>query len=96
MDARGEVALSDASLINSAYRWERHAQLAQRWMLKDSANMSAADRLNYSREVARASTERDKCIAAMKLPVAADADPWASLPTGTQTLIESTNGSKDA
>ncbi len=91
-DARGEVNLSDAALINSAYRWERHAQLSQRWLLKDSTNMSAADRLNYSREVARASSERDRCIKLLALPERADTDPWSSLPRGTQTLIEHNAG----
>ena len=41
--------------------------------------MTPGDRLAYSREVVRASAERDKAIAALELPVRPSMDPWASL-----------------
>jgi hypothetical protein len=67
MEARGEVSLTDAAFVNTAYRAERHAQLAQRWLALEAANMTPADRLNYSREVVRASEQRDKAIASLNL-----------------------------
>ncbi len=74
---RGEISLTDAAHINTAFRWERHAQLAQRWLLLESETMNAADRLSYSQASAKASSERDKSIARLNLPKATDADPWA-------------------
>lgn len=67
-DDRGEISLTDAAHINTAFRWERHAQLAQRWLMFQAETLSDADRLAYSRDVAKASTERDKSIAALRLP----------------------------
>jgi hypothetical protein len=85
LDARGEITLVDASLINTAYRAERHAQLSQRWLGKEAHDMTPADRLNYSREVVRASESRDKAIDALNLPKRSDDDPW-------RTLTHQTNG----
>jgi hypothetical protein len=75
---RGEVSLVDAAYINTAYRWERHAQLAARWLHLHGAEMDHATRLAYSRDVARASTERDKALASLKLSER-DANPWTTL-----------------
>jgi hypothetical protein len=82
MEARGEITLVDAAYVNTAYRAERHAQLAQRWLAMEAAEMTPADRLNYSREVVRASAERDKAIAALDLPKRHSADYWSSLRNG--------------
>lgn len=60
--AKGEITLIDAASIQSAVRWERHALLCQRWLVKEAATLSASDRLAFSREIARASSERDKCL----------------------------------
>lgn len=67
IDVRGDITLSDAMLIQTAVRWERHAQLAQRWLRRESENMSVDQRLQYSREVARASAERDKCVKQLRI-----------------------------
>jgi hypothetical protein len=105
LEARGEITLVDAALVNTAYRAERHAQLAQRWLHREAANMSPADRLGYSREVVKASESRDKAIASLKLE-RQSSDLWAtleSLPitqdngthvhegTGVQTTTETQN-----
>jgi hypothetical protein len=79
MEARGEITLVDAAYVNTAYRAERHAQLAQRWLALEAESMTPADRLNYSREVVRASAERDKAIAGLDLPKRHSADYWSSL-----------------
>lgn len=62
VDAGGELDVMTAATIQSAMRWERHALLAQRWLVQAFGELSHADRLAYSREIARASSERDKCL----------------------------------
>ena len=59
IDLRGKVGLADAAAINSAVRWERQSMLTQRWLRLDISKMDASTRLAYSRDVARASSERD-------------------------------------
>ena len=70
IDTRGEVSLVDAAAIQTCLRWERHAALAQRWLTKAGETLKPTDRLNFSREIARASSERDKALAALKLDAA--------------------------
>ena len=102
---RGEVSITDAALINSAYRWEKHSQLCQRWLFLESEKLSDADRLSYSRDVARASCERDKAIAQLKLPQSHSTDPWQIVdappekphdattePVASDTVQQSTDG----
>lgn len=91
--ARGEITLADAACINTAFRAERHAQLAQRWLSKEAENMTPADRLNYSREVVKASEARDKAIAALDLPKRPALDPWGTL---TAHLANGAASSRDA
>ena len=79
VDLRGEVALYDAANINTAIRWERHALLTQRWLRLEAKSMDATTRLAYSRDIARASAERDKCLKALGLDVRPGSDPWAIL-----------------
>ena len=71
LGCRGEITLTDAALIQTCLRWERHACLAQRWLVKAGDTLKATDRLMFSREISRASTERDKSLALLKL----DRDP---------------------
>lgn len=80
---RGEVSLTDAAIIQTCLRWERHAALAQRWLTKENNKLKPAERLHFSREIARASTERDKALALLKLDTAKD--PWSEAFDGTVT-----------
>lgn len=64
--AKGECSLYDAALVNSAVRWERHAMLAQRW-LRVETTLTIDQKLAFHREVAKASSERDKCLKELKL-----------------------------
>lgn len=67
IDRHGDIDLVRAGLIVTACRWERHAAIAG-WLLRQHAEtMTHAERLTYSREIARASAERDKAVAALKL-----------------------------
>jgi hypothetical protein len=91
LDAKGEINIVDAAFINTAYRSERHGQLAQRWLMLEAERMSPADRLAYSREVVRASESRDKAIASLKLDQR-PADVWSSL----HATAFDVDGAKDA
>lgn len=79
IEAKGEISLTDAAFIQTAMRWERHAALAQRWLTKQYDELSPDQRLHFSREIARASAERDKAIANLRLDVTNSNQPW--LPT---------------
>lgn len=64
---RGEVCVADAMQINAACEWEKVRQLASRWLRISFEVLKPADRLNYLRESARATTERNKAIEALKI-----------------------------
>src|SRR5205085_2442552 len=64
--ARGEVTLLDAASIQTSVKWERHAALALRWLRVKGNELKLVEQLTFSREIARASTERDKALAALK------------------------------
>jgi hypothetical protein len=65
--ARSEVSLTDAANIQTAVKWERHGCLAQRWLTKKANELKPMELLQFSRETAKASTERDRAIAALDL-----------------------------
>lgn len=58
----GEISIFHAALINSSIKWERHGMLSARWLRLHHDEMSHADRLTFSREVAKAASQRDKCL----------------------------------
>jgi len=76
MAAKGEVTLLDAATIQTAVKWERHGALALRWLRIEGEKLKPIDRLTFSREIARASAERDKALAALGLD-APPKPPWA-------------------
>ena len=65
--ARGEVTLLDAANIQTALKWERHGALALRWMRIKAGALKPMEQLQFSREIAKASTERDRALAALRL-----------------------------
>ena len=67
----GEVTLSHASIIQTCCKWERHGALALRWLRLKVDELRPSELLQFSREIARASTERDRAIVALDL----DAQP---------------------
>lgn len=66
-ERHGEIDLVHAGLIVTACRWERHAAIASWLFRRDFATLTAGERLTYSREIARASAERDKAVASLRL-----------------------------
>jgi len=62
LELHGQITPYHAAVIQTACRWATHAALAARWLRLELDELSAAERLSYSREVARASSERDRCL----------------------------------
>jgi len=79
MAAKGEVSLLDAAAIQTCLKWERHGCLAQRWLRLKETELKPNDLLQFSREIARASTERDKALATLELEAEVQ-QPWLSIP----------------
>ncbi len=75
----GSVTLYHAALVQSVIRWERHGMLCQRWLRLESDQLSADQRVSFSREVARASSERDKCLRELGLNEKPNSDMWSVL-----------------
>lgn len=67
LERSGEIVLSDAAAIQTAVRWERHALLAQCWLRQKVEELTPDQLLLFSRDIARASAERDKCIRSLRL-----------------------------
>jgi len=75
---KGEISITDAATISTAVKWEKHAALCERWLRlaeKRGEQLKPADYLSFSREVARASTERDKALKQLNLD-APPKNPW--------------------
>lgn len=79
--ARGTVTLTDASLIQTACRFERHGAMANRWLRLKAGEMKPSELLTYSREIAKSSAERDKAIGQLRLDLEPESAPWVNLPT---------------
>ncbi len=65
VSVHGEVSILHAASINTACRAEVHAQLAARWLRDQIDELDAAQRLNYSAAVVKASESRDKALATL-------------------------------
>lgn len=63
LEQRGRtLGIYEEACVNTAIRWERHSLLCQRWLRTSFAELNPDQRLAYSREIARGSMERDKCL----------------------------------
>jgi len=62
LEVRGTLGTYERLCVQSACRWEKHSQLCSRWLRLADGELTHGERLAYSREVARASAERDKCL----------------------------------
>lgn len=95
LDVRGEIGVYEAATIQSAVRWEKHALLSQRWLRLSQETLTPEQRLAFSREIAKASTERDKCLERLGLGQAS-ASPSLYRTAGGQTLSDLVFGPRDA
>jgi len=84
IEAKGEVNLLDAACIQTAVKWERHGALALRWLVKAGDTLKPVERLQFSREIAKASAERDKAILLLELSDKNADRPWAVPATATE------------
>jgi hypothetical protein len=93
IEQHGEISLVAAATINTAVRHERHAQLAQKW-LRDNPKLPVETRLAISRDIAKASTERDRAIRLL-LPINGNPDAWSfpALPEPAGTMVTDDSGS---
>ncbi len=91
----GDISLYRAGVLQSCIRWERHAMLCQRWLRLEAGDLTPDQRLAFSREIARASMERDKCLRELGLDKRAAADVWSTLDATPLPTVEDdspTNG----
>lgn len=77
LSVKGEISLPDAASIQTALKWERHGALALRWLNKQGDKLKPMESLAFSREIAKASTERDKALNAIGLDRDKIVDAWA-------------------
>jgi hypothetical protein len=84
VDAKGEVSLTDASIILTAVAWQRHGALSQRWLRIKGDDLKPEQLIAFSREIAKASSERDRAIAALELNAKRDTD-WGVVDNGDAT-----------
>jgi hypothetical protein len=66
----GSVSEEHACYIQTAIRWEGHAAKAQRWLTKEDKNLTVSEKLQFSREIATASANRDRAISMLELGTA--------------------------
>jgi hypothetical protein len=88
LEAKREITMVDAACIQTCLRWERHAALAQRWLTKASDTLKPLERLKFSEAIAKASTERDRALQALKI----DRDAKDGIMEALYRLPAPTNG----
>jgi hypothetical protein len=76
LEVKGTITIIDAATIQSAARWERHARLCGRWLRLEAEKFSPDQRLNFSREIAKASESRDRCLRLLGID-RGQPDPWS-------------------
>ncbi len=87
LSAKQQVSIPDAACIQTVYTWERHAMLSHHWLRKRYDDLSDDQRLLFSREVAKARTERDRAMA--RLGIEGNAvDPWAGIDGAGLKVLE--------
>jgi hypothetical protein len=74
VEARGEVAIIDAALIDSAVRWQTSALIVARWLRLHEATMTHSERLLYVRQAGIFGDKRDRCLRELRLSGEAAAD----------------------
>ena len=67
MTHKGTLSLMDQAYITSACRWERIAQLSNRWMGEKYDELSVTERLQLAKAVGDASNNRDKALEKLQL-----------------------------
>lgn len=76
---RGDLTVNDAANIQTALRWERHSELAARWLRIKQKELKPEQLMLFSREIAKASAERDKSLANLRLGKEGTPLPWLTV-----------------
>ena len=74
-----DIGVYEAATIQTAINWARHGKLCARWLRGQCSDMTPAELLNFSREIARASAERDRCLERLGLDRRDTHDIWSTL-----------------
>jgi len=82
----GQIDLVAASIIASVVEWERHRCLCLRWLRIEGDKLTPEQRLAFSRDAARASSERDRCLKLLGIE-SKPSDPWATIHAKPRELI---------
>ncbi len=61
-ERRGSIGVYETALIQTAIEWYSHCLKARRWLRVAFNDLNNTDRLYFSREAARALSERDKVL----------------------------------
>lgn len=87
LENKGSITLQDAASIQTALKWERHGALALRWLNKQGDKLKPMESLAFSREIARASTERDKALNSLGLSRDTVKDAWALIDASPRRIV---------
>ncbi len=97
----GEIDVYESSLIHTAVAWLKHGLKCRRWLKVNFKDLSADQRVTYSRESPRAFESMTRCLKLLGLDVKPDSDLWsvldASRDNGASALCDdrSTDGESD-
>ncbi len=75
----GEIDVYESSLIHTAVSWLKHGLKCRRWLKVNFNDLSADQRVTYSREAPRAFESMTRCLKLLGLDTKPNADPWAAL-----------------
>ena len=75
----GEIDVYESSLIHTAVSWLKHGLKCRRWLRINFNDLSADQRVTYSREAPRAFESMTRCLKLLGLDVRPESDPWAAL-----------------
>lgn len=93
----GEITLIHAATIQTATRYETTAQLAKHWLTTSMEDLTHSERLQFAREVSRASAERDRCLRQLGLERNANVmDALYSVPVDDSPSDDERPGSEQA
>lgn len=77
--ATGSITVAAASEIQAAAEWETHRIKAKRWLREAGDKLTLEQKLVFSREAAKAASERTKHLKALCIGSPAKRSLWATL-----------------
>jgi hypothetical protein len=77
--ATGSITVAAASEIQAASEWESHRIKAKRWLREAGDKLSLEQKLSFSREAAKAASERTRHLKALCIGSPASRSLWSTL-----------------